>query len=80
MSASMIVRSIRTARLNRELPSLYDISWSAIEAEIAALPMEAVDFASLIRGRVDVLHWVLQATVMPDVSSMVMQVSSKAET
>ena len=39
LSASVIVRSIRTARLNRSLVAIHTISGDAMEAEIAAPPI-----------------------------------------
>ena len=66
LSASVIVRSIRTARLNRELASIYGVSGEAMEAEIAAPPIEALASAATSVGGASASYGELSAMVMPD--------------
>ncbi|MBQ3478844.1 MAG: hypothetical protein IJH25_11805 [Clostridia bacterium] len=41
LSASVIVRSVRTARLNRRLAVMHNVSGDQMEAEVAAPPVES---------------------------------------
>lgn len=74
LSASVIVRSIRTARLNRQLAELYGVSGEAMQAEIAAPPIgdeNAPAFAALAAGTSSSPYGELSAMVMPDGSPII---------
>ena len=45
LSASVIARSVRTAKLNRELEALHTVSGDALQAEVAAPALEDVSYA-----------------------------------
>ena len=66
LSASVIARSIRTARLNRELASLYVVNATAMEAEIAAPPIEEAAFTAKSGDAAYAPYGALSAMVMPD--------------
>ena len=69
LSASVIVRSIRTARLNRELAEIYGVSGEEMQAQIAAPPLEngaAPAFAARASGTSSSPYGELSAMVMPD--------------
>jgi len=68
LSASVIVRSIRTARLNRQLAALYGVSGEAMQAEVAAPPIGddgPVYAASAAAARTSP-YGELSAMVLPD--------------
>ena len=71
LSASVIIRSIRTARLNRELAALYGVSGDAMEAQIAAPPMENQTFTAQAEHANSSPYGELSAMVMPDGSPIV---------
>ena len=74
LSASVIVRSVRTARLNRELAAIYGVSGEAMEAQIAAPPVgdgETPAFAAQASGASESPYGELSAMVMPDGSPIV---------
>ena len=74
LSASVIVRSIRTARLNRQLADLYGVSGEAMEAQIAAPPIgdeSAPAFAAQAAGASTSPYGELSAMVMPDGSPII---------
>lgn len=74
LSASVIARSIRTARLNRQLAALHGVSGEAMEAEVAAPPIEvgqAPPFAAQATGAASSPYGELSAMVMPDGSPIV---------
>ena len=68
LSASVIVRSIRTARLNRQLAALYGVNGDEMQAEIAAPPIQ--DDGSLYAASAASAsaspYGELSAMVMPD--------------
>lgn len=64
LSVSVIVRSVRTARLNRSLVAIHTISGDAMEAQIAAPPLEAAVTAAQSRSAAP--YGELSAMVMPD--------------
>lgn len=69
LSASVIVRSIRTARLNRQLADLYGVSGEAMTAQIAAPPIgdgSAPAFAAQAAGASSSPYGELSMMVMPD--------------
>lgn len=66
LSASVIVRSIRTARLNRALVEIYSISGDSMEAEIAAPPIEDSAFTARAEHAESSPYGALSAMVMPD--------------
>ena len=69
LSISVIARSIRTARLNRELSAMYGVSGDAMEAEIAAPPIdlpEDTTAAARARYASDSPYGELSAMVLPD--------------
>ena len=66
LSASVIVRSVRTARLNRELAAMYGVSGDAMEAQIAAPPMENQTFTAQAEHANSSPYGELSAMVMPD--------------
>ena len=66
LSASVIIRSIRTARLNRELVALYGVSSDAMEVQIAAPPMENQAFTARAEPVNSSPYGELSAMVMPD--------------
>ena len=74
LSASVIVRSIRTARLNRQLADLYGVSGETMIAEIAA-PLvgdgSAPAFAAQAAGASSSPYGELSMMVMPDGSPIV---------
>lgn len=66
LSASVIARSIRTARLNYELTVIYGVSGDAMEAEIAAPPIEGASFAARADSATSSPYGELSAMVLPD--------------
>ena len=74
LSVSVIVRSIRTARLNRELAAMYGVSGEAMEAQIAAPPIggeESQAFSAQATRASASPYGELSAMVMPDGSPIV---------
>ena len=75
LSVSVIVRSIRTARLNRELAAMYGVSGEAMEAQIAAPPIgdggSQAYFSAQASGASASPYGELSAMVMPDGSPIV---------
>ena len=69
LSASVIVRSIRTARLNRQLAAMYGVSGEEMQAQIAAPPMGDGDipaFAARASDASSSPYGELSAMVLPD--------------
>jgi len=66
LSASVIVRSIRTAKLNRDLAALYAVAGETMEAEIAAPPLETTATQADSTAAADGPFGQLSAMVMPD--------------
>lgn len=62
LSASVIIRSIRTARLNKRLVVMHTVSGDQLEVEIAAPPVEPEIQAAKTSGDID--EWTF--TCMPD--------------
>ena len=69
LSASVIVRSIRTARLNRQLAAMYGVSGDEMQAQIAAPPIGSTDttiFAAKASDASSSPYGELSAMVLPD--------------
>ena len=68
LSASVIVRSIRTARLNRQLAALYGVNGEEMQAEIAAPPIQGDSplYAASASVTSTSPYGELSAMVMPD--------------
>ena len=68
LSASVIVRSIRTARLNRQLAAMYGVSGDELQAQIAAPPIESDSpaFAAAAKPASGSPYGELSAMVLPD--------------
>lgn len=69
LSVSVIVRSIRTARLNRQLAAMYGVSGEEMQAQIAAPPMADGDvpaFAARASDASSSSYGELSAMVLPD--------------
>ena len=69
LSASVIVRSIRTARLNRQLAAVYGVSGDEMQAQIAAPPLgdaEIPAFSASASAASLSPYGELSAMVMPD--------------
>lgn len=74
LSVSVIARSIRTARLNRELAAIYGVSGEQMQAEIAAPPIDdggTYAFAAQASDATTSPYGELSAMVMPDGSPIV---------
>jgi len=69
LSASVIVRSIRTARLNRQLAAMYGVTGDEMQAQIAAPPVGDGDvpaFATQASSASSSSYGELSAMVLPD--------------
>lgn len=83
LSASVIARSIRTARLNRELAAIYGVSGEQMQAQIAAPPIGdggTNAFAAQASGAAASPYGELSAMVMPDGSPIVVPQTAQLPT